>query len=196
MIISGYTINTDYEQEVKDLESDLKRFNLPYKLYAYESRGDWVKNTMVKAELIQRALIEFPGEDIIWLDADAVILKNPVFFHNLKNKEFDICCYYFKWPGGWKGKEVNELLSGTIIFRNNDVIKSLVNDWANHNSEVNWDQKILQKYVDGKYADKIKKLNLPKEYIKIRPKSVLNTRNLNCVIGHKQMSREQKDKIK
>jgi len=26
MIISGYTIDTDYEQEVKDLESDLKKY--------------------------------------------------------------------------------------------------------------------------------------------------------------------------
>jgi hypothetical protein len=191
MIISGYTINTDYEQEVKDLESDLKRFNLDYKLYGYESRGDWTKNTMVKAELIQRALNEFPSEDIIWLDADAIILKNPTFFHCLKNMEFDICCHYLK-----TSYNPNELLSGTIIFRNNDIVKSLVNDWVNDNSGVNWDQKILQKYVDGKYVDKLKKLNLPEEYIKIRPRSVSNARNLNCVIGHKQMSREQRHKIK
>ena len=191
MIISGYTINTDYEQEVKDLESDLKRFNLDYKLDGYESRGDWTKNTMVKAELIQRALNEFPSEDIIWLDADAIILKNPTFFHCLKNMEFDICCHYLK-----TSYNPNELLSGTIVFRNNDIVKSLVNDWVNDNSGVNWDQKILQKYIDGKYVDKLKKLNLPEEYIKIRPRSVSNARNLNCVIGHKQMSREQRHKIK
>jgi len=191
MIISGYTINTDYEQEIKDLESDLKRFNLPYKLYGYESRGDWTKNTMVKAELVQRALNEFPEEDIIWLDADAVILKEPTFFYELKNKTFDICCHYLKTR-----YNPNELLSGTIIFRNNDIVKSLVSDWVNDNAEVNWDQKILQKYVDGKYANKLKKLNLPVEYIKIRPRSVPNARKLNCVIGHKQVSREQRYKIK
>lgn len=191
MIISGYTINTDYEQEVKDLESDLKRFNLAYKLYGYESRGDWTKNTMVKAELIQKALNEFPNEDIIWLDADAVILREPTFFHDLKNKEFDICCYYLKTR-----YNPNELLSGTIVFRNNDTVKSLVDDWVNDNSQVNWDQKILQKYVDGKYADKLKKLNLPEEYIKIRPRNISDARELNCVIGHKQLSREQRYKIK
>mgnify|MGYP000733920350 FL=1 len=26
IVISGYTFNTDYEQEVKDLESDLKKY--------------------------------------------------------------------------------------------------------------------------------------------------------------------------
>lgn len=191
MIISGYTINTAYEHEVKDLESDLKRFNLPYKLYGYESRGDWTKNTMVKAELIQRALKEFPGEDIIWLDADAVVIREPTFFRELKDKTFDICCYYLKTH-----YNPNELLSGTIIFRNNDIVNQLVNDWVNDNAEVNWDQKILQKYVDGKYANKLKRLPLPPEYIKIRPRNVKDARTLDCVIGHKQLSREQRNKVK
>jgi hypothetical protein len=191
MIISGYTINTDYEQEVKDLESDLKRFNLPYKLYGYESRGDWTKNTMVKAELVQRALKEYPGKDIIWIDADAVIVKEPRFFHQLKDKTFDICCYYLSTR-----YNPNELLSGTIVFRNNDIVNQLVNDWVNDNDEVNWDQKILQKYVDGKYSDRLKKLHLPSEYIKIKPRNVHNARSLDCVIGHKQVSREQRYKIK
>ena len=191
IVISGYTLNTDYEQEVKDLESDLKRFNLPYKLYGYESRGDWTKNTMVKAELIQRALKEYPNEDVIWLDADAVIVKEPTLFHELKDKTFDICCHYLKTR-----YNPNELLSGTIIFRNNDIVNSLVDDWVNDSEEVNWDQKILQKYVDGKYEGKLKKLALPIEYIKIKPRNVSSARSLECVIGHKQMSREQRHKIK
>ncbi len=137
MIISGYTINTDYEEEVKDLESDLKRFNLPYKLYSYESRGDWTKNTMVKAELVQRALKEYPGEDIIWLDADAVIVKEPTFFHQLKDKTFDICCYYYtRYNPNNIINTPNELLSETIIFRNNNIVNQLVNDWVNDNGEV------------------------------------------------------------
>lgn len=190
IIISGYTINTDYEQEVKDLESDLKRFNLPYKLYGYESRGDWTKNTMVKAELIQQALKEYPNEDVIWLDADAVIVKEPSFFHELKNKEFDICCHYLKTH-----YNPNELLSGTIIFRNNEIVRQLVDDWVN-DTEVNWDQKKLQKLVDGSYKDKLNTLHLPIEYIKIRPRNIKSARQLKCVIGHKQMSREQRFKIK
>jgi len=184
-IISGYTINTDYEEEVKDLESDLKRFDLPYKLYGYESQGDWTKNTMVKAKLIQKGLKEYPNEDIIWIDADAVILKQPEFFHELKDKDFDLCCHYLKTR-----YNPNELLSGTLIFRNNEIVNQLVADWVN-DKEVNWDQKILQKYVDGKYKGRLKKLNLPIDYIKIRPKSVPDVRTLDCVIGHKQMSRKQ-----
>mgnify|MGYP006435060447 FL=1 len=146
---------------------------------------------MVKAELIQTALKEYPNEDIIWLDADAIIIKEPKLFHELKDKTFDICCYYLKTR-----YNPNELLSGTIIFRNNDIVNSLVDDWVNDNSEVNWDQKILQKYVDGKYEGKLKKIALPIEYIKIRPRNIKDARNLDCVIGHKQMSREQRYKIK
>jgi hypothetical protein len=190
IIISGYTFNTPYEEEVKDLEADLKRFNLPYWLYGYESRGNWTKNTMVKAELIQRALMEYPEDDVIWLDADAIILREPKFFHELKNKNFDICCHYLKTH-----YNPNELLSGTIIFRNVPIVRKLVDDWVAIKNE-NWDQKILQELVDGKYKLKLNKLELPQEYIKIRPKNVKDARSLNCVIGHKQMSREQRHKIK
>jgi hypothetical protein len=191
IVISGYTYNTAYEDEVKDLEADLKRFNLPYKLYGYKSRGDWTKNTMVKAELVQTALQEFPGQDVIWLDADAVILKEPLFFYELAEKQFDICCYYHSTR-----KDPHELLSGTFVFRNNPVVNDLVRDWAADKAETAWDQKILQKYVDGKYASRLVKLNLPGEYIKIRPRIVPNARDLNAVIGHKQLSREQRFKIK
>lgn len=190
IIISGYTFNTPYEEEVKDLENDLKRFNLPYRLYGYESRGNWTKNTMVKAELIQRALMEYPEDDVIWIDADAIILKEPKFFHELKNKNFDICCHYLKTR-----YNPNELLTGTIIFRNVPIVRKLVDDWVSIKNE-NWDQKILQELVDVKYKSKLNKLDLSQEYIKIRPKSVKDARSLDCVIGHKQMSREQRHKIK
>jgi len=191
IVISGYTINTDYEEVVKDLESDLKKYNLPYKLYSYESRGDWTKNTMVKAELIQRALEEFPNEDIIWLDADAVILDEPKLFYELKDINYDICCHYLKT----NIRKFDELLSGTIIFKNNEIIKQLVNDWVN-DDEINWDQKILQKLVDGKYNNKLIKKHLPISYIKIKPKRMNNVRQLQGFIGHKQVSREQRNKIK
>ncbi len=192
IIISGYTYNTIYEKEIKDLESDLKRFNLPYKLYGYTDRGEWTKNTMVKAELFQKAMNEFPNRDIIWLDADSVILHEPIFFKELINKDFDICCYYYDKRKD--GKRYKELLSGTIIFRNNNLMQNVVDNWVNDTSGVEWDQRILQKYVDGKYHDKLKKLDLPNQYIKIRGGGE-NPRTLkNSIVVHKQLSRLWRNK--
>ncbi len=187
IIISGYTRDTAYEEEIKDLESDLKRLDLPHRFYGYDDRGDWTKNTMVKAELVQRALVEFPDNDVIWLDADAVVLKDPVFFKELESKSFDICCYYYDKRKD--GKRYKELLSGTFVFRNNDLVRSLVADWVEDNTGVEWDQRILQKYVDGKYKDSLRVLPLPPEYIKIKSVTADARSYSASVIVHKQFSR-------
>ena len=49
IVISGYTRNTKYEEEIKDLERGLKKYKISYKFYAYSDRGTWVRNTMEKA---------------------------------------------------------------------------------------------------------------------------------------------------
>ena len=180
IVISGYTRNTKYEEEIKCLEKGLKKWKIPYKFYPYNDRGTWVRNTMVKAEIVQKALQENPkNEDVIWLDADAEIFKKPKLFFELKEFDFHIGCFYHR----------KELLSGTFIFRNTSITKELVDDWAN-DKEINWDQRKLQKFVEDKYKWLLlgKILKLPPEYIKINPKGRDFT-NLKCIIGHKQLSR-------
>ena len=185
VIISGYTLNTEYEKSIRRLEKSLQKFSLPYRFYPYENQGSWTKNTMVKSSLVLRALKEF-STDVIWLDADAVVQSKPQFFYDLRTKEFDICCHFLK-----SRRNPRELLTGTFYFRNNEIVHSLVEDWAMKNDVVNWDQRILQSLVDNKYKDKLKIMNLPIEYIKIKPKNgTLNGKNF--VIGHHQMSREQR----
>jgi hypothetical protein len=73
-------------------------------------------------------------------------------------------------------------------------MQNVVNDWVNDTSGVEWDQRILQKYVDGKYHDKLKKLDLPNQYIKIRGGGE-NPRTLkNSIVVHKQLSRLWRNK--
>ena len=180
IVISGYTRNTKYEEEIKCLERGLKKWKIPYKFYPYNDRGTWVRNTMVKAEIVQKALQENPeNEDVIWIDADAEIFLNPELFFRLDEFDFHIGCFYKK----------KELLSGTFIFRNTLVTKELVDDWVN-NKEINWDQKKLQKFVEDKYKWVLHNmiLPLPPEYIKINEKGDDFT-SLKCIIGHKQLSR-------
>ena len=185
-IISGYTINTKYEEEIKDLESDLKRYNLDYKFYPYESKGSWVKNTLEKSKIIQQALIEFSC-DIIWVDADAIIKKEPTFFTKLQDKDFDLCCHYLK-----TSYNPHELLTGTFYFKNNDKVKKLIDEWVQASkTNIDWDQRVLQKIVDKRKDLVI--IDLPIEYIKINPRNK-SIKNLECVIGHKQLSREMRKK--
>lgn len=187
VIISGYTVNTDYEKAILNLEKSLKKFFLPYHFYPYKNTGNWTRNTMVKASLVSRALNTF-DKDVIWLDADAIVSEKPKLFYSLKDIDCDLCCHFLK-----SRKNPRELLTGTIFFRNNPLVKSLVNDWENV-QDLKWDQKILQSLIDNKYKNKLKIHPLPIEYIKIKPKNG-TLKGKKFVIGHNQMSREQRNVI-
>jgi hypothetical protein len=191
IIISGYTLNTDYEDEVKDLVASLKKYGLPHKIYPYESRGSWTKNTMVKAHIIQLAMTEFPDEVVVWLDADAIVLGEPKFFFSLSQQNFDLCCHYLESN---RQDLPRELLSGTIAFAPTKNARNLVDQWVMQKT-VNWDQKILQELVDGPFQRNLTILELPAEYIKIKPKNVPDVRSLQCIVGHKQLSRQQRAKL-
>lgn len=180
-VISGYTFATPYEQEIKDLEAGLKRFGIPYKFYGYHSTGDWTRNTMQKANIFMWAMHEYPDEDILWIDADALVKAPLTFFDNLR-EDADISFRYH--PNPRIGKE---LLSGTLFIRNNEVGRKLVDAWKNV-TDVDWDQKILQRLVEGEFADLLSIEPLPEEYVKINPRN-LPVQRLKCVIGHKQFSR-------
>ena len=184
VVVSGYTIGTQYEKEIEDLRTGLEKFEIPYKFYGYESEGEWTRNTMAKPKLLERAMNEFPNKDVVWIDADAVIKKNPVLFSELTSEDYDICCHFYRG---------RELLTGTLYIKNSVRGKQLVRDWAS-NTDVDWDQRILQRILRTKYHNRIRIKQLPEEYVKIK-KVGESIENVNCVIGHKQLSREQRHVI-
>ena len=187
-IISYYTTNTPYEKIVVNLENSLKMFQLPYKIYPKPSEGSWTKNTQIKSKVILEALNEFQ-EDIIWVDADAIFERQPYLFELLEHKEFDLCCHYLHTK-----YNANELLSGTLYFRNNIVVKQLVKDWIELNKvKEEWDQKTLQTLIEDKYKDTIKTVDLPSQYIKIDKFEHWQGQVIAPVITHFQASRQYRN---
>ena len=188
IIVSAYTVNTAYENEVKDLEESINKFGYEYKLYPYESKKDWVLNTMQKPKFILQALKDNPGKDVLWIDADAIIKERLSLFDD-NTINCDIVLHRFQ-----HNKHIpNEVLSGTLYIKNNDIMLKMLEEWSNM-KDVNMDQRHLQYLVDKKYARKIKVGNLPETYVKIRPHKV-NIENVAGVITHKQASREQRGAI-
>ena len=176
-IVSFYTEQTPYESEVKNLIASLDKLGLRYHVKGVKSLGSWEKNCQYKADFILESLTMF-DTDIVWVDADAVMLKYPLLFDEL---DCDIAYHYLP--------QRKELLSGTLFIRNNDVMKMLVQRWKEvNNTNTRWDQKNLQQVVE---ADKnIKKYVLPAEYCKIydNKQQIVN----DPVITHYQASRRFK----
>ena len=184
LIISAYTENTPYEQEVKNLKKSLDNLDLKYMIYPLKNRGSWVKNCAQKPEVIYKALNEFPGKDIIWIDADALVLRTPKLFEELSE---DIAYYHTK-----NGK--TRLCSGSLFFKNNNYSMGVVSSWIKvlKNNPNMWDQEGLQKVLEEMGI--LKMDALPVEYCTIKGRK-WHQNVKNPVILHTQASRRLRNEI-
>lgn len=124
MAISAYTVGTPYEEEAKNLEQSLKDNKVPYKLYSYESQGDWEINCLQKGRIILKAFNELK-RNLVWLDADAEVLKYPELFDTYK---YDIGLYR-RWHTPEQQRELGTLYhwdTGTMFLKNTASIHKLV----------------------------------------------------------------------
>lgn len=139
-IVAYYTKNTPYEEEVKKLEESIKKLGLTYHLEGYEGQGSWVLNCGMKPIFIWEMLHKFPDEDLLYVDADAIVHKEP----QKSVMQGDICAHV---------KEGGTLLSGTVFFKNNERVKKLVHEWIRRQKKdpQKWDQQTLHEaiVVDG-----------------------------------------------
>jgi hypothetical protein len=126
--VTFYTTGTGYEQEVKNLIKSATALNVPLKVYDYPPTGTWRGNLNYKSACILRAFNEFRDKDIVFVDADAIIRRNPTLFDELSAKrEYDISACFFKYDA--KSGDADELLSGTLWIKNNDTGRATVRRW-------------------------------------------------------------------
>lgn len=179
--VSMFTSGTPYEEEIKTLRKSFDSFGLPYELVGLKSQGSWEKNTQMKPQVIKGIMDKY-NKDVVWIDADAEVLKYPDLFYDMN---CDLGFHYIK--------EWDEKMTGTMYFKNNMLVKEILNKWITLNSENNFpDGKNFQTIMDTPRGVKI--LDLPNEYIYIS-----DNPHLQCkepVIKHNQASRRFKESVK
>ena len=124
VIVSHYTIDTPYQKEVEKLRTSLERFQLEHWIEGIPCQGSWRANSNWCSRQVQQALQKFPERDILRVDADAVFCRRPDLF---ESPDFgaDVAAHVhdFRW-------HQNELMGGTMFFRNNERVRVLVDEWA------------------------------------------------------------------
>ena len=181
LIVSYFTADTPYEEEVKKLQASIEQFSLPSFIPSRPNLGSWEKNCQQKADVILEAL-EMQPHNVVWLDADAVIQQDPVLFGEL---QCDIGYHYLEHR--------KELLSGTLFLKNSPKVIQLVKDWIALNATNDeWDQKNLQRLVESNSS--LERQIIPAEYCKIDRNR--KQPNVTPVIAHYQASRKYKRIIK
>ena len=181
LFVSMFTAGTPYEEEVKSLQKTLDGFGLPYEIVGLRTQGSWEKNTQMKPQVI-KGIMDKHNKDIVWVDADAEILKYPELFYSL---DCDIAFHYIK--------EWNEKMTGTMYFKNNTISREVLNKWIalnekNNNPDAINFQAVMEGFNDLRITD------LPNEYIHIS-----DNKYLQCtepVIIHNQASRRFKESVK
>lgn len=176
-IISGYTRNTPYEQEVKYLIDSIKQYGITnYDIIGYNSFDNWSQNCQYKAYIIQDQLKKY-NIPIVWLDADAVLYDYPILFEKI-DQDIAFCDYY----GG--------VASGTLYIKPTKQMIDLCSEWIRLNAQnVNvWDQKNLTILIN---QYKIPYYKLPVSYCKIDFAKCSD----KIIIGQNQASRRFKKLI-
>lgn len=163
--VAFFTFNTIYEQEIKNLETSLKKLGMKYHLLGVPDLGSWVKNCAHKPKFIRQMMHEYPDFNILYVDADAIIQQKPVLFDDFDG---DVGIHY---------RNGVELLSGTIFLKNTGEVQTLIEQWINiqeYKQDV-WDQKVLAEVINMAKSDRpgplanldLKIIDLPPTYTQI-----------------------------
>ena len=182
VFVAYYTKKTGYEEKVKNLVSSLDKLNLAYDVQGVRNLGSWQANTQFKPYFVLQMLIKHFPQDIVYIDADAVVHSIPPLFED------------FQSDLGLVFRADKELLSGLVYFKNNSKVYELVQRWRigcfrNHNM---WEQKILQYILMEAQDLSINLQKLPHEYCQIFDDPLNKSK---AIIEQMQASRELKKEI-
>lgn len=189
IVISHYTVNTGYEDEVKNLIRSLERLGLEHDITPVVSLGSWRKNSNYCSVVVLEALHKHAGRNVLRVDADAVFHRVPkLLTQDDFNADVAAHVHDFKWHH-------DELLGGTIFFRNTPAVLRLVDCWAVEcmvtKPELRNPDLLQCLLKSGQHAD-VKFVELPDTYCKIFD----IMRNVpDPVIEHFQASRRFKAKV-
>jgi hypothetical protein len=212
LVVGYYTPERNYEQlahamkrsvEAQGLQCEI-RFRPSQATAELKKPMPWVLNCGLCGFFIRDMLHEYPDRRLLYLDADATMLRSPELL--LKDTEFE-----FAAPMLTNKYVKNELVSNTLYFKPTEACNKLLNAWCGLQSFRNgemladvykapyreaWDQKTLQdsllKMKDIKFKE------LPWAYAKI-DKTKAGEELMPCedeiVIAQHQASRENKHHV-
>lgn len=195
LIVSFYTKDSLYEEEIRDLILSCEALKLEYSINGVVSLGSWEKNCCYKPKFLLEKLLVYK-KPLLWIDADAIIIKKP-FIDNFLQYDFG---FRFKYDEKDKKQGIR---SGTIFINYSEESIEFLKKWDQEcQKELNnpkrtyevWDQNCLYKLID-QYNYKIKFCELPVSYCRIFDKSEDKEEDENIYILQFQASRLYKTLI-
>lgn len=165
--ISSFTTNTIYERIANEmLRPTLEHFALPYHIFAKPVVGSWKVNSRQRPLYIKEAMEMFPGENLVWIDADAKVLQFPDILFHIPDA-CDIGVNYMWWSdhyGRSKDNDKLEILDGTSYYKNDPKMLPFMNEWIERSVNQEKNHRIM---LDTMIKERQCELNIfliPREY--------------------------------
>jgi len=176
LIVSYYTLGTGYEKEAQNLIRSCKKLGLQTDIVGILSKGKWEENCAFKPKFLLK-MLQKHKRPLVWVDADAVILKPPKLFESLS---CDIAIYI---NDSLPIEDPSSLLSGTIYLNYTKEAEALLKAWDEEcqKDKDMWDQAALKIALLQNGAN-LSFFTLPESYCSIYDKK-------NAIIFQSQASR-------
>jgi hypothetical protein len=168
----------NYAGHAASLIASLDALSLPHDVRPVGPFASWQAATHHKPAHLLGMRGQYPGRPLVWLDADARVLRKPELFDSL---DADFAAY---WHHG------EELFSGTLYFGATDAATQLLKAWAAGCAATPAviDQRVLQRVAEA--MPDVRVVRLPKTYCFVA--DFMHSPDAEPVIAQGMASRERK----
>lgn len=170
-----------YRPHAEKLIDSIRKYLFPASIFSVECLGDWHKNTHYKARFINDCMQRFT-EDIVYVDCDAVVMSYPDLFNDIDS---DVACW--RTPARYG----STLSNGTILLKNNAVVKRMVKIWMELCDQSQRDCFEQEKFERAVIRSGVSLIELPITYCQIFDYPVQSDKP---VIVHYQASRKFRER--
>ena len=122
-VISFYTEKTPYEQEIVHLKNSCDQLGIPIEITPLPSEGSWEKNVAQKPRFIYEKLCSC-STPLLWVDADAVFLKEPDF------SLFAQVDFSVRFMQIFQNNPQYALNAGTLFVNQTEAARILIAQWV------------------------------------------------------------------
>ncbi|MBS0652933.1 MAG: hypothetical protein JSR39_05310 [Verrucomicrobia bacterium] len=123
LVISFYTLDTPYQEEVKRLIASCRHFDIDHHIEGIKSHGSWLRNVAMKPAFIAEKLLQF-RRPLFWVDADGAFKNKPQFEQFY---EFDVAV---REVDAYRDDPWMKLHAGSIFINYNPKMVRFVKDWV------------------------------------------------------------------
>lgn len=161
-----YTKDTPYEEEARRTVESFKPFGVDFQMVDMTPTGDWMKNCMLRAPLLNSLAMENPDCSVCMVDADIRAVADPLLMKRFHDDHYDFAAHY----RGPQAHENKRYCAGVLMFGPSPRGRAILDQWARMcTDDPEPDRNVREQVYLTRVADRNLGRRLPDGSVWIRP---------------------------